>query len=46
MNEEGVWDVMIKRQNANLIICMVDWVIPGHGRLFRVLATYRYVCLR
>ncbi|KAH7726341.1 Protein C23H3.9 d [Aphelenchoides avenae] len=41
MNEEGVWDVMIKRQNANLIICMVDWVIPGHGRPFRVLATYR-----
>ncbi|CAD5217880.1 unnamed protein product [Bursaphelenchus xylophilus] len=39
--EEGVWDSTIKRQNANLIICMADWVVPGHGAPFRVLAEYR-----
>ncbi|CAD5213102.1 unnamed protein product [Bursaphelenchus okinawaensis] len=39
--EEGVWDTTIKRQNANLIICMADWVVPGHGAPFRVLAEYR-----
>ncbi|KAI6180852.1 Lactamase-B domain-containing protein [Aphelenchoides besseyi] len=39
--EEGVWDSSIKRQNANLLICMADWVVPGHGPPFRVLAQYR-----
>jgi len=41
MAEEGVWDSAIKRQNANLIICMADWVVPGHGQPFRVLPQYR-----
>ncbi|CAJ0945759.1 unnamed protein product, partial [Mesorhabditis belari] len=41
MSEEGVWDSAIKRQNANLIICMADWVVPGHGTPFRVLPHYR-----
>jgi hypothetical protein len=43
MAEEGVWDSAIKRQNANLIICMADWVVPGHGQPFRVLPQYRYL---
>ena len=42
MAEEGVWDAAIKRQNANLIICMADWIVPGHGQPFRVLPHYRY----
>ncbi|KAK6733378.1 hypothetical protein RB195_017239 [Necator americanus] len=41
MDEEGVWDSAIKRQNANLIICMADWIVPGHGQPFRVLPHYR-----
>ncbi|CAJ0576440.1 unnamed protein product, partial [Mesorhabditis spiculigera] len=41
MSEEGVWDSAIKRQNANLIICMADWIVPGHGTPFRVLPHYR-----
>lgn len=41
MASEGAWDTAIKRQNANLIICMADWVIPGHGQPFRVLPQYR-----
>uniref|UniRef100_A0A8R1I0G7 Metallo-beta-lactamase domain-containing protein n=1 Tax=Caenorhabditis japonica TaxID=281687 RepID=A0A8R1I0G7_CAEJA len=41
MAEEGVWDNAIKRQNANLIVCMADWIVPGHGQPFRVLPTYR-----
>uniref|UniRef100_A0A158R5B2 Lactamase_B domain-containing protein n=1 Tax=Syphacia muris TaxID=451379 RepID=A0A158R5B2_9BILA len=41
MAEEGVWDSAIKRQNANLIVCMADWIIPGHGQPFRVLPQYR-----
>ncbi|KHN81795.1 Uncharacterized protein C03F11.2 [Toxocara canis] len=41
MTDEGVWDSAIKRQNANLVICMADWVIPGHGQPFRVLPHYR-----
>lgn len=43
MAEEGVWDSAIKRQNANLIVCMADWIIPGHGQPFRVLPQYRYL---
>lgn len=42
MADEGVWDSAIKRQNANLIVCMADWIVPGHGQPFRVLAHYRY----
>nr|pir hypothetical protein C23H3.8 - Caenorhabditis elegans [Caenorhabditis elegans] len=41
MIEEGVWDNAIKRQNANLIVCMADWIVPGHGQPFRVLPNYR-----
>ncbi|EFO91845.1 hypothetical protein CRE_08528 [Caenorhabditis remanei] len=41
MVEEGVWDNAIKRQNANLIVCMADWIVPGHGQPFRVLPNYR-----
>ncbi|CEF70979.1 Beta-lactamase-like domain-containing protein [Strongyloides ratti] len=41
MLSEGVWDSGTKRQNANLIICMADWVIPGHGQPFRILPHYR-----
>uniref|UniRef100_A0AC34QQ74 Metallo-beta-lactamase domain-containing protein n=1 Tax=Panagrolaimus sp. JU765 TaxID=591449 RepID=A0AC34QQ74_9BILA len=41
MSSEGVWDTAIKRQNANLIICMADWIVPGHGSPFRVLPQYR-----
>uniref|UniRef100_A0A915AVA3 Metallo-beta-lactamase domain-containing protein n=1 Tax=Parascaris univalens TaxID=6257 RepID=A0A915AVA3_PARUN len=41
MAEESVWDSTIKRQNANLVICMADWVIPGHGQPFRVMPQYR-----
>ncbi|GMS82820.1 hypothetical protein PENTCL1PPCAC_4995, partial [Pristionchus entomophagus] len=41
MADEGVWDSAIKRQNANLIVCMADWIVPGHGQPFRVLAHYR-----
>ncbi|KAK0392983.1 hypothetical protein QR680_000006 [Steinernema hermaphroditum] len=41
MADEGVWDAAIKRQNANLIICMADWIVPGHGQPFRVLPHYR-----
>uniref|UniRef100_A0A1I8ATG8 Lactamase_B domain-containing protein n=1 Tax=Steinernema glaseri TaxID=37863 RepID=A0A1I8ATG8_9BILA len=41
MADEGVWDSAIKRQNANLMICMADWIIPGHGQPFRVLPHYR-----
>ncbi|CAB3405606.1 unnamed protein product [Caenorhabditis bovis] len=41
MMEEGVWDAAIKRQNANLIVCMADWIVPGHGQPFRVLPHYR-----
>ncbi|CAI5442810.1 unnamed protein product [Caenorhabditis angaria] len=41
MHEEGVWDSAIKRQNANLIVCMADWIVPGHGQPFRVLPNYR-----
>uniref|UniRef100_A0AC35GCC8 Metallo-beta-lactamase domain-containing protein n=1 Tax=Panagrolaimus sp. PS1159 TaxID=55785 RepID=A0AC35GCC8_9BILA len=41
MSAEGAWDTAIKRQNANLIICMADWIIPGHGQPFRVLPQYR-----
>ncbi|KHJ92080.1 metallo-beta-lactamase domain protein [Oesophagostomum dentatum] len=42
MDEEGVWDSAIKRQNANLLICMADWIVPGHGQPFRVLPHYRH----
>ncbi|XGW10276.1 hypothetical protein V3C99_012062 [Haemonchus contortus] len=41
LDAETVWDSAIKRQNANLIICMVDWIVPGHGQPFRVLPHYR-----
>lgn len=41
LDEESVWDSAIKRQNANLIICMADWIVPGHGQPFRVLPHYR-----
>uniref|UniRef100_A0A0K0EN85 Lactamase_B domain-containing protein n=1 Tax=Strongyloides stercoralis TaxID=6248 RepID=A0A0K0EN85_STRER len=41
MLSEGVWDSGTKRQNANLVICMADWVIPGHGQPFRILPHYR-----
>ncbi|VDK49716.1 unnamed protein product [Anisakis simplex] len=41
MIDEGVWDAASKRQNANLMICMADWIIPGHGQPFRVLPQYR-----
>ncbi|KAI6183352.1 Lactamase-B domain-containing protein [Aphelenchoides bicaudatus] len=39
--DEGVWDAAIKRQNANLIICMADWVVAGVGPPFKVLSQYR-----
>ena len=45
MGDDGVWDAAIKRQNANLIVCMADWVVPGHGAPFRVLAHYRYAAV-
>uniref|UniRef100_A0AC35TLF7 Lactamase_B domain-containing protein n=1 Tax=Rhabditophanes sp. KR3021 TaxID=114890 RepID=A0AC35TLF7_9BILA len=41
MNSDGVWDSATKRQNANLIICMADWIVPGHGIPFRILPHYR-----
>ncbi|MFH4983324.1 hypothetical protein AB6A40_010033 [Gnathostoma spinigerum] len=41
MKESGIWDANIKRQNANLIVCMVDWIIPGHGLPFEVTQIYR-----
>ncbi|KAE9414783.1 hypothetical protein Angca_006873, partial [Angiostrongylus cantonensis] len=41
LDQENIWDSAIKRQNANLIICMADWIIPGHGQPFRVLPGYR-----
>ncbi|KAK6033346.1 hypothetical protein OSTOST_00445 [Ostertagia ostertagi] len=41
LDVESVWDSAIKRQNANLIICMADWIVPGHGQPFRVLPHYR-----
>ncbi|KAE9554938.1 hypothetical protein FO519_001835 [Halicephalobus sp. NKZ332] len=41
MGGEGAWDTGIKRQNANLIICMADWIVPGHGQPFRVQPQYR-----
>ncbi|CAG9539388.1 unnamed protein product [Cercopithifilaria johnstoni] len=37
----SVWDSLIRRQNSNLIICLADWIIPGHGQPFRVLPLYR-----
>ncbi|KAM3719079.1 Uncharacterized protein ACO02O_10998 [Dirofilaria immitis] len=37
----GVWDSLIRRQNSNLIICLADWIIPGHGQPFKVLPNYR-----
>ncbi|KAJ1354314.1 hypothetical protein KIN20_011208 [Parelaphostrongylus tenuis] len=41
LDKENIWDSAIKRQNGNLIICMADWIIPGHGQPFRVLPGYR-----
>ncbi|VDM63390.1 unnamed protein product [Angiostrongylus costaricensis] len=43
LDQENIWDSAIKRQNANLIICMADWIIPGHGQPFRVLPGYRCI---
>ncbi|VDK70216.1 unnamed protein product [Litomosoides sigmodontis] len=37
----SVWDSLIRRQNSNLIICLADWIIPGHGQPFKVLPLYR-----
>uniref|UniRef100_A0A914VXD9 Metallo-beta-lactamase domain-containing protein n=1 Tax=Plectus sambesii TaxID=2011161 RepID=A0A914VXD9_9BILA len=39
--QEGVWDVATQRQNANLMVCMSDWIVPGHGQPFRVKTEYR-----
>ncbi|VDN33609.1 unnamed protein product [Gongylonema pulchrum] len=39
--DDSVWDPILRRQNANLIVCLVDWIIPGHGQPFRVLPRYR-----
>ncbi|VDK87898.1 unnamed protein product, partial [Onchocerca ochengi] len=39
--DESVWDSLIRRQNSNLIVCLSDWIIPGHGQPFRVLSHYR-----
>uniref|UniRef100_A0A915PWE0 Metallo-beta-lactamase domain-containing protein n=1 Tax=Setaria digitata TaxID=48799 RepID=A0A915PWE0_9BILA len=39
--DESVWDSLIRRQNSNLIVCLADWIIPGHGQPFRVLPHYR-----
>uniref|UniRef100_A0A0R3RFF5 Lactamase_B domain-containing protein n=1 Tax=Elaeophora elaphi TaxID=1147741 RepID=A0A0R3RFF5_9BILA len=38
----SVWDSLIRRQNSNLIICLADWIVPGHGQPFKVLPLYRY----
>ncbi|EFO24380.1 hypothetical protein LOAG_04103 [Loa loa] len=37
----SVWDSSIRRQNSNMIMCSADWIIPGHGKPFRVLPLYR-----
>lgn len=42
MIDNGVWDIAIKRQNANLIVCISDWIVPGHGQPFKVLPDFRY----
>ncbi|VIO94422.1 Uncharacterized protein BM_BM2328 [Brugia malayi] len=39
--DRSVWDSLIRRQNSNLIVCLADWIIPGHGQPFRVLPLYR-----
>ncbi|EJW86439.1 hypothetical protein WUBG_02647 [Wuchereria bancrofti] len=39
--DKSVWDSLIRRQNSNLIVCLADWIIPGHGQPFRVLPLYR-----
>lgn len=32
----GVWDVGSQRQNANLMMCICDWIVPGHDTVFQV----------
>jgi hypothetical protein len=32
----GVWDVGSQRQNANLMMCICDWIVPGHDNVFQV----------
>ncbi|KAL3994816.1 hypothetical protein ACH3XW_23265 [Acanthocheilonema viteae] len=39
--DESVWDSLIRRQNSNLITCLADWIIPGHGQPFKVSPLYR-----
>jgi hypothetical protein len=37
----GVWDFGSMRQNANLMICICDWIVPGHDAVFQVGQLYR-----
>uniref|UniRef100_A0A1I8EVQ9 Lactamase_B domain-containing protein n=1 Tax=Wuchereria bancrofti TaxID=6293 RepID=A0A1I8EVQ9_WUCBA len=39
--DKSVWDSLIRRQNSNLIVCLADWIIPGHGQPFRA-ASWMY----
>lgn len=32
----GSWDRMVQQHNINLIVCMVDAIVPGHGPMFRL----------
>jgi hypothetical protein len=40
-NDEGVWqsgsqDQAAQLQNRNKVICLTDYIIPGHGQMFAV----------
>uniref|UniRef100_A0A1I7ZZW7 Lactamase_B domain-containing protein n=1 Tax=Steinernema glaseri TaxID=37863 RepID=A0A1I7ZZW7_9BILA len=35
------WNPKIGLQHRNRIICCVDWIVPGHGKMFRVTQAMR-----
>ena len=41
MGSAGAWDTTTQKQNANMMICMADSVIPGHGPMFRITEKHR-----
>ncbi|TKR80427.1 hypothetical protein L596_014501 [Steinernema carpocapsae] len=36
------WNPKIGLNNRNKVICCVDWIVPGHGKMFKVTQEMRY----
>ncbi|TKR81867.1 hypothetical protein L596_015670 [Steinernema carpocapsae] len=41
MWEPLAWNAEVQKQSRRLLLCRVDYIVPGHGKMFRVTPTMR-----